>query len=220
MKHYVWVTILLTLGFSVQLFSQETPLPNIAINDLVGQGIDQSAANVVSEQLRAEFLKSGKFRIIERSQMQEILKEQGFQQAGCTKDECAVEIGQILGVRYITVGTIGVAGSYTILSVRLLDVQTGTVVAFETMQTKHGIDNLLENGIKEVSSKILTGFFGKTAALPAKADKKSKGLKRFFIVGGLGVAVVGGGVAAVFLLSNSNSNGNQLSTNNVEIDLP
>jgi hypothetical protein len=150
--------------------------------------------------------------------MQEVLKEQGFQQSGCTNDECAVVIGQLLGVRYIAVGTLGIAGSYTVLSVRVLEVQTGAVVAFETVQTKHGIDNLIEKGIREVSSKILASFFGKTVSLPDKVNKKSKGAKRLLLFGGLGVVLAGGGVAAFFLLNNTTPD--QIIKNNVEIDLP
>ena len=170
----VSVMVLIASLLSLDLIAQEKELPNIAISDLVGQGIEQSQAIVVTEQLRAELLKSGKLRIIERSQMQEILKEQGFQKAGCTSDECAVEIGQILGVKNIIVGTIGIAGSYTLLAVRVLDAATGAVTTSETVKTKGGIDNLLEKGIQDVAQKVLAEFLGEPAAVqPARKSEKS-----------------------------------------------
>jgi ankyrin repeat protein len=138
-------------------YSQQKTIPQIAVSDLIGQGINQSEVNVVTEQLRAELLKAGHFRIIERSQMQEILKEQGFQQTGCTTDACAVQVGQMLGVSDIVVGTLGIAGSYTVLAIRILDVQTGEVLVNETVKT-NGIDKMIEGGICEAASKLVASF--------------------------------------------------------------
>ena len=42
---------------------------------------------------------SGCFRVIERTEMDNILREQGFQKSGACDDEnCLVEVGQLLGV--------------------------------------------------------------------------------------------------------------------------
>ena len=146
--------LILMLLFASNLFSQQNSNTAIAVSDLIGQGVNQTEANVVTEQLRAELHKTGHFRIIERSQMQEILKEQGFQQTGCTSDACAVQVGQLLGVRDIVVGTIGIAGSYTMLTVRIIDVQTGEVIVDETEKTTGGIDRMVEKGIKEITGKL------------------------------------------------------------------
>ena len=149
--------ILLFLLSSI-LFSQQNSSTMLAVSDLIGQGVNQSEANVVTEQLRAELHKTGHFRIIERSQMQEILKEQGFQQTGCTSDACAVQVGQLLGVKEIIVGTIGIAGSYTVLTVRILDVQTSEVIVDETVRTTGGIDKMIEGSINEVAGKLTQSF--------------------------------------------------------------
>jgi TolB-like protein len=216
---FVSVMIIIVSLLYGELFSQENSLPNIAISDLIGQGVEQSEAVIVTEQLQTELLKSGKLRIIERSQMQEILKEQGFQQTGCTSDTCAVEIGQILGVKNIIVGTLGIAGSYTVLAVRVLDVATGAVTTSETVKTKGGVDNLLEEGIQEVAHKVLAGFLGEPAALPpGQQSGKLKAGKKALLWGGIGAVVIGGGVAALIILNDTNKD--PIILNNVEIDLP
>jgi ankyrin repeat protein len=150
--------LLLLLIPTAFLYSGQNIIPNIAISDFISQGVKQSEAGIVTEQLRAELHKTSKFRIVERSQMQEILKEQGFQQTGCTSDACAVEVGQLLGVRDIVVGTLGIAGSYTILSARIIDVQTGEVFVNETVRASGGIDKMIEGGIREIASKLVAGF--------------------------------------------------------------
>ena len=75
------ILLLLLILFTIP-YAQQKTIPQIAVSDLIAQGVNQSEANVVTEQLRAELLKAGHFRIIERSQMQEILKEQGFNKPG------------------------------------------------------------------------------------------------------------------------------------------
>jgi curli biogenesis system outer membrane secretion channel CsgG len=134
--------LLLLLIPTAFLFSQQNNIPMIAVSDLIGQGVKQSEVNVVSEQLRTELQKTGNFRMVERNHMQEILKEQGFQQTGCTTDACAVEVGQLLGISNIVVGSLGMAGSYTALTIRILDVQTGEVVVTETVNTKESVNNI------------------------------------------------------------------------------
>ena len=44
--------------------------------------------------------------------MEDILKEQGFQQTGCTSDECVVEVGKIIGVQQMVGGSISKVGNY------------------------------------------------------------------------------------------------------------
>jgi ankyrin repeat protein len=166
--------LLILLISTASLFSQQRTSAIVAVSDLVGQGISQSEVNTVSEQLRAEILKTGYFRIMERTQMQEILKEQGFQQAGCTADSCAIEIGQLLGVNNIIVGSLGLAGSYTALTLRILDVQTGEVTVTETVNTKGGIDNMIESGIHEAAGKLIYSFLKAINAAIIEAAKNGK----------------------------------------------
>lgn len=144
------------------LFADQPKTLHLAISDLTAQGVKESEAAVISEQLGAELMKSPRIKLLERNQVQEILKEQGFQQSGCVNDACAVEVGQMLGVENIMVGTVGLAGSYTLLSVRVIDVATGTIVANVSTKTKGGIDKMLELGVEEAASKLNAALFPET----------------------------------------------------------
>jgi|WetSurMetagenome_2_1015567.scaffolds.fasta_scaffold89984_1 ankyrin repeat protein len=157
LENFIKIGILVCF-LSFPLFSSQNSLPYIAVSDLVGQGINQNEANIITEQFRAELQKTGEFRLIERSQMQEILKEQGFQQTGCTSDKCAVEVGQLLGVNTIIVGSIGIVGSYTSLTTRILDVRTGEVIITESIQLLGGIDKVIENGITNIVGRLAVNF--------------------------------------------------------------
>lgn len=80
---------------------------SLAITGLISKNIEKSHAYILTDKLRGELIKTNKFSIVERQEMDEILKEQGFQQTGCTSKECAVEIGQLIGVRLVLIGSVG-----------------------------------------------------------------------------------------------------------------
>jgi TolB-like protein len=202
------------------LFAQKTEVISLAVSDLAAQGVKESEAAVISEQLRVELMKSPRIRLIERSQMQEILKEQGFQQSGCTNDACAVEVGQLLGVQNMVIGSVGMAGSYTVLSVRVIDVGTGMVVVNESVKTKGGIDEVLESGIRDVTAKLTKGLFAVPVESKAVAQPKHKGKPgRAILIGGGAAVLVGGGIAAAILLSRDGTPEETL-TPNTRMDLP
>ncbi|MEK7394384.1 MAG: CsgG/HfaB family protein, partial [Fibrobacterota bacterium] len=70
---------------------------HVAVNDLTPRGVATSEAEILGDRLRMELLGTGVFRVMERGQMDQILKEQSFQASGgCEQSECAVEIGKLL----------------------------------------------------------------------------------------------------------------------------
>jgi len=102
----------------------------VAVMPLSVQGSDSASGGTYAEVIADELLKSGTVRVLERSQMERILKEQGFQQSGaCDASECAVEVGRLLGIERMVVGSVGRVGQSGIFTLRAVDVGTGEVVA-------------------------------------------------------------------------------------------
>ena len=81
--------------------------------------------------------------IVEQGAMGQILQEQDFQLAGCTSDECAVEVGQLLGVTQMLAGSIGKVGSTYSIDLRIIDVESGTIIQSVTHDCGGAIDDLL-----------------------------------------------------------------------------
>ncbi|MGB7568057.1 MAG: CsgG/HfaB family protein [Chitinivibrionales bacterium] len=127
---------------------------SIALADLAAQGVDPSASSIISDRLRNDLFAVGHFTVIERSQMDQILKEQGFQQSGCTSDACAVEVGQLLGVQYIAVGSVGLLGKTYTINVRMIDVKTGKIVRIATEDCKCEIDDLLKKSVPNIAGQL------------------------------------------------------------------
>jgi TolB-like protein len=98
----------------------------IAIIDFKPDGVSQTFSRRVSELIRNEMINTGSYTIIERTSMDSILKEQAFQQAGCTDDSCAVTIGRLLSAKKMLIGTILKLGNKTVITGRIVDVERGT----------------------------------------------------------------------------------------------
>jgi TolB-like protein len=171
------IICLLLLCASIPGFAQVKKL-NIAVNDLTGQGVDQSSTAIISDRLRTSLFKEGGFTVLERNAMQDILKEQGFQQSGCTSDACAVEIGQLLGVSYIVVGSVGKLGHLFTLDIRMIEVATGKIAYSENVDCDCPIEKVLTSSVVSIAKKISQNIRSTSAAAEAlekPAEQKSAG---------------------------------------------
>ncbi|MCK5398436.1 hypothetical protein KAJ26_00310, partial [bacterium] len=84
----------------------------IAIMDFQPKGADASSASIVSDLFRDFIVSHNRFIVVDRASMQSILQEQNLQQElSCSSEECAVNLGKILGVTNIVIGTLGKLGN-------------------------------------------------------------------------------------------------------------
>lgn len=129
---------------------------SIAILDLVATNISKEEAGMLSDRLRSEILKTGKFEIMEREKIDLILKEQGFQETGlCNTTECSVEVGQLLAVNRIVTGSVGKMGNLYSINLRLLDVQTGKNLKTAEEDCMCPIEDVLLYSIRKVAYKLV-----------------------------------------------------------------
>lgn len=143
---------LVTVAIALPVASQPTA---IAVLDLAPVGVDSAVSLMASERLRNELVNSGRFTVVERGQVDAILREQGFQQTGCTSTECAVEAGQLLGVKQLVVGRVGSAPGMVLISARIVDVAKGSIVASADDMSSPDVRSALSNGVARVVTKLL-----------------------------------------------------------------
>ncbi len=127
---------------------------NIAVVDLDAFAISVAETQALTNRLRIEFFKTGRFVVLERGQMQNILKEQDFQLSGCTTTDCLVEIGQLLNVESIVAGSISRVGQMYSVEIRLVAVETGKIVAAAVVDMDGSISDLLVKGMKLAAAQI------------------------------------------------------------------
>ena len=140
-------TLLVLITFFISFAKQ-----NIAILELTGSGIDSSNLRALTEKLSYELLATDSFSVLERSEMAMILKEQEFQQTGCTDATCAVEVGQLLNVDEMVVGSVNKLGSLYTIMLRSLNVGTGEVVRSASVDCyDYQVEDLMISAMKHVS---------------------------------------------------------------------
>jgi TolB-like protein len=156
------ITLLLFIGLA---FAQDV---TIAVLDFDGDGVSQSETRTLTNRLRDEIFNTGIYIVLERGKMDEVLKEQGFQQTGCVTSECAVEVGNMLGVQQMIGGSIGKVGNIYTVSARVIDVQTGKVLKSANYDHIGDIGQLLIKGMKEVVNQLITGRKVKRSVIQTK----------------------------------------------------
>lgn len=153
MKKFHALFIIIVILSSLAIAQTKT---YIAVLDLQGKGLTEMEASILTDRLRNELFQTGKFRLLEREMMSEILKEQGFQLSECTSTSCMVEIGQLLNVEFIISGSVSKFGSMFSISSRMISVETGEIFSTATFDHEGKIEDLLIRGMKEVAF-VLTG---------------------------------------------------------------
>jgi len=181
--------LLIFLLFATPSFAAEKPAKITHIADyltvfdleVVGQ-IEQSLSRPLSDSVRREVVKSGKYKVMERGQMDKILKEQAFQMTGCVAKECAVEAGQLLGAGKVIIGSLGLVGKTYYLSLSQVNVETGETEAVEEEMCKCEADDLIAStkraarrlmGEAEPQAAMATGGTGRASTLPPAPTGKA-----------------------------------------------
>ena len=156
MQKYFLKLIIMSL-VTIFLHSFSSAQTTLAILDFEGRNISQGEALTLTDRFRNEIIKTNKYIVVERGAMEEILEEQGFQQTGCTSNECVVEVGQLLGVQQMISGSIGKVGDIFTVSVRIIDIRTGEILKTTDYDIKGDISEMLTRGMREVALKLVTG---------------------------------------------------------------
>jgi len=112
-----------------RIYHKVAVLPFRAPVELVGSSI--------SDMFATEILKTYKYQLVERSQMEQVLGEQALGLKGVTDSALAMKVGKLLGVQGVIVGTVPEYGSKASgsselaaigINIRMIDVADGSIV--------------------------------------------------------------------------------------------
>jgi len=119
-------------------------------------GITTGEAELITDRLGVELFNTGRVNVMERNQMQEVLKEQGFQQSGtCSDEACLVEMGQMLGVQFLVSGSIGKLGSMYMINLRVINVNTAEIAHVVSEDINGGIEQVVGR-LKGIAQQLVT----------------------------------------------------------------
>ncbi|HMW33154.1 MAG TPA: PEGA domain-containing protein [bacterium] len=137
---------------SALLFGQDKK-PSIAVLDFkASEGLTRGETATLTNRFRGILVQTEAFNVVEQEKMNEILKAQDFSMSdACNTAECAVQVGQLLGVERMIAGDIGKIGDVFTIDLRLIDVSTGKIVKTVTRDYEGKISGLL-GVMKDVAS--------------------------------------------------------------------
>jgi hypothetical protein len=142
MKHLILCFVLLS---SLTGFAQEKK-KTVAVIEFASSGdVPKKEIITLTKRFRDMLVQTNGFQVLERDKMQAILKEQDFIISDdCNSEECAVQVGQLLGVEEMITGDIGKVGDTWTIGLRLINMSTGKIEKTETVDYQGKIDGMLE----------------------------------------------------------------------------
>lgn len=147
--------------------------PNaIAVLDFQAKGgVSNDEASIISDRVRTQIFRSGRFQVMERANMLSILKEQGFQQtqANCDSTSCSVTAGKLLAVRQIMTGSVSKLGSIYTLSFRIVDVERGEILKDEFRDCRCSLEEVLT----QLTGQMVTELVQPPAPVPTAAPSNA-----------------------------------------------
>lgn len=124
------ILLLLVLVLSVQnLLAQEEQKLRVAVFDPTSSSaaIDGGTKDAVRELISSVFVNTGKYTMVERSMLQQIMKEQKLSNTDAFDESQATELGRLAGANKVVLSVISVVGARNTLSIKLIDVKTATI---------------------------------------------------------------------------------------------
>ena len=112
-------------------------LNKVAVVDVQGEVKGEAAKNQIADFIVMELLRKG-YAPIERVQVQSILKEQKFQMSDLTTAEGVAQAGQILNVPTILVANIPNFSEEMSITVKMIDVEDGSILWMASGSGKTG----------------------------------------------------------------------------------
>ena len=112
--------------------------PKIAVLDaLIPQNMDPSVIVPTTEKIIERLVVSGRFTVLDRANIESVLKEREFQVSGMVSDQDVVTAGKYLGADFVVVAKISKVGDTYFITAKMIAIKTG-VIANQTSAQGEG----------------------------------------------------------------------------------
>jgi len=184
-KAFLFVSILLFTAVAVFAQSQTAALPRLAVVQFTTNANTEKIrmdAITVRELVESEMVKTRKYQIITRSDIDLLLENQRIQVSSISSAENLKKL-ELQNIRYIITGSLSAMGSDYAVTVRVLDVSTG--------QFSHSDNDFMGSGSREMYTGItnlMTKFNAGMSAGEGGAIVQGQGTGRTYNIGDTGPA--------------------------------
>ncbi len=124
----ILICFLLVFTALYNICADESDLKRLVILNLTPLGVDPAICEAATECLITSVVKTNKYQVVERTQLNKILGELSLASSDEFEDSTVLEIGSLAKARMIVVGAIGKVEKEYMMSVRIIEVETGNVL--------------------------------------------------------------------------------------------
>jgi TolB-like protein len=130
----------------------------VAVLDFQTEGNfdDKDVGKIVAEWLTTGLVEAGRFEIVERRLLKKIINEQKIGASGLVDRDSTARLGRVLGVQTVVSGTVIKLDNSVEINARLLNVETGTILAAEKIRSQRATD--LSGMVSQITDKIILAF--------------------------------------------------------------
>ena len=165
MKRYIvaaFFSLIFTL-LCVQGFAQSKPVVVVASFDT--KGVAQDEADVITELFTAEYANTGAANVVDRNSFDKIKTQLKFQSSDWSNADKVAQLGKALNANHVVVGQLLKFRAQIAVTIKIIDVNTTTILASHTEKLKD-IEDLLDK-LPEICAELS----GKVAGGPIKKYK-------------------------------------------------
>jgi len=154
---------------------QATRKPYVAVFPFKETNVRRQDTNIgvtISEMLITALIQTDRFNVMERTQLQKVLKEQSLSQTGAVDPETAVEVGKLVGLEAVVIGSVSQLKSVIEGDARLIEVETA-----KALTAVNGNVNNIDNA-RDLATQLARKLAKKVSLIETKDDTVEKGKKQ------------------------------------------
>jgi uncharacterized protein (TIGR02145 family) len=174
MKNIQRIIITTIILASLSISAQEY----VAVLEFDGSGMSKIDARNITDRFSAKLQQTRKFRLVERQLLNQILEEQKTQLSGCVADECAVEVGELVGAEYVIAGSVTKTFGLYGISVRLISVETGEIITHIQENDESDVQKFLSQRVRNAALRMAAeggGTYGQSGGSAVTVSNGEKG---------------------------------------------
>jgi len=129
----------------------------ISVQQFEAIGADQALAGTVTELVRSELARSRRMSVLEETGRLYRLQRQSVRWRDLFDEGSLRRLGELLESRYVLTGSVAKPGESIIIAVRIVDAESGEILAAETVEHKGGISSI-SAAASALARKVLAYF--------------------------------------------------------------
>ena len=155
MRHFILIVAIVFGLISTESSAQQTYKNKVAV--YVTGDVEDGYKKVIGAKLVSGIIQQPEYAAVERTVdfLNELGKEQDYQMSGAVNDNQIVKLGQQFGVRYVLVADVSSVLGSLFVAARLIDVQTGLIMA--AVEADKEVDNM--TGLSDLAKETITNLF-------------------------------------------------------------